>query len=68
MKTAESRAEIFMMTLGSLSKAERKIVIARLLADEEFRQDILDLSVIQQRKNEPSRPFREYLAEKKRGS
>ncbi len=68
MKTDESRAEIFMMALGSLSKAERKIVMARLLADEEFRQDILDLSVIQKRINEPSRPFREYLAEKKRGS
>jgi hypothetical protein len=68
MKTTESRAEVFLMALESLSKAERKAVLVRLLADEEFRQDILDLSVIQQRINEPSRPFREYLAEKKRGS
>jgi hypothetical protein len=69
MKTAESRAEVFLMALESLSKAERKAVIARLLEDEELRQDIFDLSIIQKRVNEPSRPFREYLAEKKkRGS
>ena len=68
MKTTESRAEVFLMALESLSKTERKAVLTRLLADEKFRQDILDLSVIQQRINEPSRHFREYLAEKKRGS
>jgi hypothetical protein len=69
MKTAESRAEIFLMALESLSKAEKKIVFARLLEDDEFRRDLFDLSIIQKRVNEPSRPFREYLAgRKKRGS
>ena len=68
MKTAQSRAEIYLMALQSLSKAEKKAVIARLLEDDELREDILDLALIQQRKGESSRPFREYLAEgKKRG-
>ncbi len=62
MKTAQSKAEIYLMALESLSKAEKKVVIARLLEDESLREDILDIVLIQQRQGEPSRPFREYLA------
>ena len=67
MKTevVESRAEVYLMAIQSLSKAEKDIVIARLLEDPEFREDILDLAIMQQRQKEPSRPFREYLAERK---
>ena len=64
MKTVESRAEVYLMALQSLPKAEREAVIARLLEDTKLREDILDLALIQQRQGEPSRPFREYLAEK----
>ena len=60
---AESRAEVYLMALQSLSKAEREAVIARLLEDAQLKEDILDLALIQQRQREPSRPFREYLAE-----
>ena len=63
MKTAESKAEIYMMALQSLSKAEKKAVITRLLEDDSLREDILDLALIQQRQGESSRPFSEYLAE-----
>lgn len=64
MKSVESRAEVYLMALQSLSKAERDVVIARLLEDPALREDILDLAVIRQRQGEPSRPFREYLAER----
>ena len=64
MKTVESRAEVYLMALQSLTKAEREAVIARLLEDTKLREDILDLALIQQRQGEPSRPFREYLAER----
>ena len=64
MNKVESRAEIFLMALQSLSKAEKKTVIARLLEDPELREDILDLALIEQRRGEPSRPFREYLSER----
>ncbi len=64
MKAAESRAEVYLIALQSLTKAEREAVIARLLEDTKLREDILDLALIQQRQGEPSRPFREYLAEK----
>jgi len=62
MKAVESRAEVYVMALQSLSEVERGAVITRLLKDPQLREDILDLAVIQQRQGEPSRPFREYLA------
>ena len=68
MKAAQSRAEIYLMALESLSKVEKEAVITRLLEDDSLRQDILDLALIKQRQGESSRPFRNYLAEgKKRG-
>ncbi len=68
MKAAQSRAEVYLMALQSLSKAEKKAVITRLLEDDNLREDILDLALIQQRQGESSRPFGEYLADReKRG-
>lgn len=69
MHTAsESRAEIYLMALQSLSKAEKKVVITRLLEDENLREDILDIALIRQRQEEPKRPFREYLAVREKRS
>lgn len=65
MKTVESRAEVYVMALQSLSEAEREAVITRLLEDPQLREDILDLAVIKLRQGAPSRPFREYLADRK---
>jgi galactose-1-phosphate uridylyltransferase len=64
MKAVESRAEVYLMALQSLSTAEREAVIARLLEDTQLREDILDIALMQQRQGEPSRPFRDYLAER----
>ena len=63
MKTTQSKAEIYLMALNSLSKAEKNAVIDRLLEDDELREDILDIALIRQRQGEPTRPFREFLAE-----
>jgi hypothetical protein len=68
VKAAESKAEIYLMALQSLSKAEKKAVITRLLEDDSLREDILDLALIQQRQGESSRPFSEYLAEREKRS
>ena len=65
MKAVESRAEVFLMALQSLSKAEREAVLTRLLDDPKLREDILDLALLRQRQVEPSRPYAEYLAERK---
>jgi hypothetical protein len=50
-----------MLALESLSKSEKRVVISRLLEDEELREDLIDIAVYEQRKNEPTRPFSEYL-------
>jgi len=64
MNKVESKAEVFLWALQSLSKAEREAVISRLMEEPELREDILDIAIFEQRKDEPSRPFREYLAER----
>ncbi|MBI2917056.1 MAG: hypothetical protein HYY01_03595 [Chloroflexi bacterium] len=63
MTTIESKAEVFLMALQALPKAERDAVISRLLDDPKLREDILDIALIRQRRGQPSRPFREYLDE-----
>jgi hypothetical protein len=68
MNIAESKAEVFMMALESLSKAEKNAVIERLLEDESLREDILDIALIRQRQGEKGRPFRQYLSDRKKRS
>ena len=55
--------------LEKLSRPEREELIERLLRDPELREDVVDLALIQERRDEPSRPLRDYLAGriKKRG-
>ena len=60
----EAKAEIFLLALQALTKAERDAVINRLLEDPELREDIVDIALMEKRRGELSRPFREYLAEK----
>ncbi len=64
MNTMESRSEVFWMAFCSLSKKQRRAVVERLLKEPEFREDLMDMAVFEQRQDEPSRPFREYLNER----
>jgi hypothetical protein len=41
----------------------RRAVLVHIIEDEEWQDDIKDLAVFSQRRNEPSRPFREFLEE-----
>ena len=66
MTKAEHTAEGFLTALKALPRTERDAVVVRIARDEELGQDILDLATIEDRRDEPARPFREYLA-KKRG-
>ena len=66
MTGIEAKAEVFLLALKSLPKEERDAVLVRIARDKEFAQDLLDLAVISDRRHEPSRPFREYLSEKKK--
>ena len=64
MTKSEATAEIFLTALKALSQKERNAVIARIARDKAFREDLLDLALIDKRRRESSRPLREYLAKK----
>ena len=53
------------MAFKSLRKTERERIVRRLLDDEEFREDLADVVLLEARKDEPARPVEEYLAERK---
>lgn len=67
MTETEAAAEAFYSAFKALPKEERDAVLVRLARDRAVAQDLLDLALIEERRDEPSRPFREYLAEKDRG-
>lgn len=60
-------AEIFLTAFKAMPKKERHAVIDKLLTDNEFMEDLIDISIIKQRENEPSRSLDDYLAERKNG-
>jgi hypothetical protein len=63
MMKAEATAEVFWVAFTSLPKEEQSAFLRRVVADEEMRRDLMDLALIEERKEEPARPLREYLAE-----
>ena len=64
-KAQAATADVFLTALKALPKAERDAVLVRIARDRAFARDILDLALIADRREEPSRPFRDYL--RKRG-
>lgn len=64
MATKAVTAEAFWMAFQALSMPEQRAVIERLLQDKDFREDLMDIALIERRRDEPSRPLREYLAER----
>ena len=58
----ESRAEVFMMALESMSKAEKREVASRLLDYPYLREDVLDIAIIRDREGEPSYSIEEVMA------
>ena len=66
MTTTEATAEIFWTAFRALSRKEREAVVEKLLSDKEFMEDLIDIVIIEQRKEEPSRPLEEYLADRRK--
>ena len=63
MTVSQATAEVFLTALRALPEEERQAVLARITEDEQWREDLKDLAVFSQRRNEPSRPFRTFLEE-----
>ena len=66
MTPSQAKAEVFLTALRALSKKERQAVLCGIAEDGEPREDLLALVVLAERRDEPSRSFRDYLAEKRR--
>lgn len=66
MTESQATAEVFYTALKALPKSERDAVLVRIAKDRSISRDLMDLASIAQRRNEPSRPFRQYLAARKK--
>ena len=64
MSAKEAKAEVFWMAFKGLTKKEKRFVVEKLLKDREFVEDLIDMAIIEQRRKEPSRPLKDYLAER----
>jgi hypothetical protein len=62
MSVIEAKAEVFWMAFSTLPRREKQSVIERLLKSTEFREDLIDMAILEQRHDEPSRPLKDYLA------
>lgn len=68
MAIAETTVETLWKVFCALSKKERAVIMERLLADSDFREDLIDMAIVKQRAKEPSRSIEEYLAQRLRKS
>jgi len=66
MTTADATSEVFMTAFRALPKKAREAVVDKMLGDKEFREDLMDAALIEQRRKESSRPLEEYLSDRKR--
>jgi hypothetical protein len=64
MSSIKAPGEI-LSAIKSLNESDRQAVLAGIAEDEELREDLIDLAIIEERWDEPSRPFSEYEEERK---
>jgi hypothetical protein len=65
MTTIDVTSEVFMTAFRASPKKTREAVVDEMLSDKEFREDLMDTAIIEQRRKEPSRPLEQYLAERR---
>jgi hypothetical protein len=65
MTHPQATAETFLTAFYALSKPDQTTVVQRLLEDQRFLEDLMDIAILEQRRQEPSRPLTEYLARRK---
>ena len=62
MSNQEAVSRIFWMAFKTMPKTQQNVFISMLCQDNETRQDLMDLALIESRRHEKARPFSEYLA------
>jgi hypothetical protein len=63
MTEAEATAEVFWTAFKVLPRAEQQAILRRIVRDQNLRHDLIDLALIEERRDEPSRPLQDYLKE-----
>lgn len=58
MSTTQATAEVFWSAFNVLPVEEKRAVIQHIVQDDNLRQDLMDLSVIEERRDEPEHPLR----------
>ncbi|MCC6297848.1 MAG: hypothetical protein IT314_01025 [Anaerolineales bacterium] len=64
MTQTEATADVFWTAFNVLPREEKRAILLRIIRDENLRRDFMDLALIEERRNEPGRPLREYMKEK----
>ena len=63
MTKTEATAEVFLTAFKALPKKEQDAVVIRLAGDRRLREDLIDIAVALERKDEPARPLANVLKE-----
>lgn len=69
MTPQQATAEVFYTAFKALSKREQENVLARIARDRKLRrilEDVSDRLVIEEERDKPSRPLRDYIDERER--
>jgi hypothetical protein len=66
MTKTEATAEVFWTAFKVLPSNEKRAVIQHIIRDETLRRDLMDLALIEERRDEPARPLHDYLHEKRK--
>ena len=63
-QAAEAKAEVFITAFRTLSPDVRRRVLAGLLSDSDLLEDVEAALLWEERKDEPRRSLRDYMAER----
>ncbi|MFQ5616155.1 MAG: hypothetical protein ACE5GO_06815 [Anaerolineales bacterium] len=61
MQNSGATAEVFWTAFNVLPQAEQHALLRRMIQDENMRRDLVDLALIEERRDEPVRPLRDSL-------
>ncbi len=66
MTIKEATADVFYTAFKSLNRKQKDALLAKMLKDPEFKEDLVDLALIEQARKEPGEdvPLKEYLEKK----
>ena len=66
ISATEATAQVFWTAFQAMPQKEREAIVERFLTEKNFMEDLIDVVILRQRENEPSRPLEQYLAGRKR--